>query len=79
VSSVTNITGNWFSRAKRTALRVLSIICSIVQPSAYWRIGLDPMKAATSIGIPTRCEISTTGRMSTSSVRAAQSALIPSR
>ena len=41
-------------------------------PSAYCRSGLDPMNAPHSIGMPTRCEISTIGLMSATSVRAAQ-------
>ena len=42
---------------------------SIVQSSAYWRIGLDPMKVHASIGTPVRCTISAIGAMSATSVR----------
>ena len=39
-------------------------------------MGLDPRNVAASIAIPTRCEISTMGRISFSYVRAAQFGLI---
>ena len=72
VSSVTYITGQPFLTEKVTASRVCFSILSRSQSSTYWRTGLDPMKACVSIGMPTRCEISTMGRMSETTVRAAQ-------
>ncbi len=48
---------------------------SSVHPSAYWRSGLEPMKAQHSIGMPARCEISAIGWMSAITVRAAQLAV----
>jgi hypothetical protein len=42
------------------------------QPSVKARIGLEPMKVVTSIGVPTRWEISMIGVMSEATVRAAQ-------
>ena len=45
---------------------------SISQPSAYWRMGEEPMKQETSMEMPTRCEMSTMGWMSSATVRAAQ-------
>ncbi len=51
-------------------------IFSTSHPSVYIRIGEEPMKAAISIGMPARWEISTIGRMSAATVRAAQYARI---
>lgn len=51
---------------------------SLSQPSANERIGLEPMKVITSIGTPTRCEISMIGVMSAAIVRAAQLAVMRS-
>ena len=45
----------------------------MVHPSAYWRIGLEPMKAQHSIGNPTFCEIAAIGSMSAMTVRARSS------
>jgi hypothetical protein len=52
--------------------------CSIVQSSAYSRIGLEPMKQQHSIGTPVRCWISAIGCTSATTVRAAQFALMRS-
>ncbi len=58
--------------AERFAIRSTS------HSSASWRIGLDPMNAYTSTGMPARCEISTIGVMSETTVRPAQATLIES-
>jgi hypothetical protein len=41
------------------------------QSSAYWRIGLEPMKVAASMRRPDFCEISMMGLISALRVRAA--------
>ena len=72
VSSVTNITGSPSLTANSTASRVSLSMRSSVHPSAYWRIGEEPMKQEASMAMPVRCEISTIGWMSAITVRAAQ-------
>ena len=72
VSSVTYMTGRPSLTASATASSERRSIRSKSQSSAYWRIGEEPMKQDTSIGMPTFCEISMIGRMSASTVRAAQ-------
>ena len=69
---MTYITGSPSSTANSTASRVSLSMRSSVQPSAYWRIGEEPMKQAASMAMPVRCEISTIGWMSATTVRAAQ-------
>ncbi len=79
VSSVTYITLRPCFTANPMASSVVFCRKSIVQPSAYWRIGLEPMKAQHSIGTPVRWTASAIGRMSEMRVRAAQFAVIFSR
>jgi hypothetical protein len=71
-SSVTNITESPSRTAKVTASSDTFRIRSSVHPSAYCRTGELPMKVHASMGIPTACEISTMGRTSATTVRAAQ-------
>ena len=76
VSSVTYIVVMPSLTAKAIASSVVRCRYSIVQPSAYCRMGLDPMKAQHSMGTPVRCWISAMGLMSAAIVRAAQFARI---
>ena len=62
---------NPFFSKKKLSLRVRNFETGSTR-TAYWRMGLEPMNVAASMGIPTFCEISTMGRMSASRVRAAQ-------
>jgi hypothetical protein len=78
VSSVTNPTGSPLSTPSLTASSVCFLRRSLSQPSANARIGLEPMNVITSIGTPTRCEISMIGVMSEATVRAAQLAVMRS-
>ena len=55
VSSVTYITVTPSLTAKVTASSVHFCRKSSDHPSAYWRIGLEPMNAPHSIGTPVRC------------------------
>ena len=72
VSSVTYMTGRPSLTASATASSERRSMRSKSQSSAYWRIGDEPMKQDTSIGIPTFWEISMIGMMSAATVRAAQ-------
>ncbi len=72
VSSVTYMTGRPSRTARDTASSDICSIRSKSQSSVYCRMGEEPMKQDTSIGMPTFCEISMIGRMSAATVRAAQ-------
>ena len=72
MSSVTYITGSPSRTANPTASRVKRRMWSRSHSSAYWRIGLEPMKTQASIRAPVFCDTSTIGWMSTIMVRAAQ-------
>ena len=72
VSSVTYMTERPCFTANDTASSVHFFRKSRPQPSAYWRIGLEPMKAQHSIGTPVRSTISAIGLISATIVRAAQ-------
>ena len=72
VSSVTYITGSPSRTASDTASSDRRSIRSKSQSSVYCRMGDEPMKQETSIGMPTFWEISMIGRMSAATVRAAQ-------
>jgi hypothetical protein len=78
VSSVTYITGRPASTAKRIASADWRTRNSSSHPSAYWRIGDEPMNTQASAATPVRSAISTIGSMSRITVRAAQFGVIDS-
>ncbi len=79
VSSVTYMTGSPSATANRTASSVTLSMRSSVQPSAYWRMGDEPMNVHASIGMPVSCETRAMGSMSARTVRAAQLGATSSR